>query len=354
MEIPKNAKLLIRKAIKLRDGFLASILLRVSELIGNLFTLALLLKLENRFSNMGYKSNLLLGAIQVRLPRDPLAVTVGQEEGGSDQRARESLKVVIPVHSKDVECLALTCAGVLRNARPRPSEVLIVTNDVGRCESKIAELTSSDRAFISVIAEDDVISRAGIRGLLDGFPRERLGWVLQQVIKFQTACESEIPVLVLDSDTVLIAPRTFLKSGKVLLMVGTDSHKPYFEHIRNYFDAKPKMEPLSFVTHHQLMHPSVLRDMFIRFGGLSRWLKLGIGKRGSASPVSEYQTYGAFRFKYWKDEVVIGSWSNRNAFEKEYQFLEIPPYLALDQLEKNHAEISFSISFHSYMKPAQP
>jgi hypothetical protein len=112
------------------------------------------------------------------------------------------------------------------------------------------------------------------------------------------------------------------------------------------------MEPLSFVTHHQLMIPSVLQDMFVRFGGLYRWLKLGLEKEGSASPVSEYQTYGSFTFKYQRDNLMLGSWSNRNALEKEYQLLAIPPYLALDQLEKKSGRNFFSVSFHSYLKPA--
>ncbi len=350
MEISKIVNLHFRLVTKLRASLLSATRQMSIFLIGNLFTLNILLKAEKKLSNMGRKSNTILCAIQARLPQDPLAVSDGH--GGGGQMAHESLRVVIPAHSKDIKCLALTCAGVLRNARPRPSEVLIVTNDVAKCESQIAELGSSDRASVRVIAEEDVILRSGISGLLDGFDKGRSGWVLQQAIKFQTASESEIPVLVLDSDTVLIAPRTFLKAGKVLLMVGTDNHKPYFEHIRGYFDAQTKMEPLSFVTHHQLMIPSVLQDMFVRFGGLYRWLKLGLEKEGSASPVSEYQTYGSFTFKYQRDNLMLGSWSNRNALEKEYQLLAIPPYLALDQLEKKSGRNFFSVSFHSYLKPA--
>ena len=299
---------------------------------------------------MGRKSNTILCAIQARLPQNPLVVSDGHGEG---QIGHESLRVVIPAHSKDVKCLALTCAGVLRNARPRPSEVLIVTNDVAKCESKLAELDSSDLALVRVIAEGDVILRAGISGLLDGFDKGRSGWVLQQAIKFQSASESEIPVLVLDSDTVLIAPRTFIKAGQVLLMVGTDTHKPYFEHIQSYFDTQTQMEPLSFVTHHQLMLPSVLQNMFVRFGGLYRWLELGLEKKSSASPVSEYQTYGSFTRKYHGDNSILGSWSNRNALEKEYQLLAASPYLALDQLEKKSGRSFFSVSFHSYLQPAK-
>lgn len=316
-------------------------------LLAHFASLGFLLRLEATLSRGGLKSRELLDAIQSRLSDNPLWGP--QSDGRATEGSSESLRVVIPIHSKDVRCLALTCAGVLRNARPRVSEVLVVTNSVNLCASEIAKLRKADRSLISVVNERDVFISAGLLSLISQF--ERPGWVLQQAIKFQVVCESELPVLVLDSDTVLIAPRTFLSSGRVLLMVGNDCHRPYYRHIRKYFDAENGVQPLSFVTHHQLMQPRVLLDMFSRFGGLDRFLALGLETTGLESPVSEYQTYGAFSWQYWRGGgVVLGSWSNRNASQEEYKLLGRHPYFALDQLEKQSDRKVFSVSFHSYLE----
>lgn len=309
-----------------------------------LFSLHELLTLEERLSSVGIKSKIMISAVQLELPIDPLVTPAprGVELGKPD------LTVVIPVHAKDVRWLPLCVEGVNRHANP--IEILIAANDMEPIQDRLADHGWPDGAPIRLISETDVIARADESGLIHKFDGRKKNWVLQQILKMQLAAESSHPVLALDSDTILVAQRTFFSTDQTLLLVGADTHRPYWKHIRAYFGTTSRLEPLSFVTHHQAINPQIMREMLARFGGISRWLHLGLNQDFTESPVSEYQTYGSYHYRFHRNQAVLGQFSNRNASNSEFELASLPPSLALDILERSSSEHVHSVSFHSYIR----
>lgn len=143
--------------------------------IKNLFSLRELLRIEKRLSSVGIKSKIMLSAVQLELPNDPLAIPPRVEFG------KPGLRVVIPVHAKDVRWLPLTVAGVNRHANP--IEILIVVNDIKLVQARLADCGWPEGAPIRLVPETEVIAGAEARDLIHKFEGRTRNWVLQQILK---------------------------------------------------------------------------------------------------------------------------------------------------------------------------
>ncbi len=168
------------------------------------------------------------------------------------------------------------------------------------------------------------------------------GWVTQQLVKFSVLMQPDaIPTLILDSDTVLLHEKTWLAGDdRQLLQVAHEFDTRYREYIRVFFSLKKRL-PLSFVTHHQLMHPLIVNKMFPSGPKSLKdwWLK------SQAFPeafLSEFEAYGSFIYEMHRERVNLGGWSNLLSpsfarFSKELEASEKAP----EKLIPDYCSVSF-------------
>ena len=132
------------------------------------------------------------------------------------------------------------------------------------------------------------------RDVFSKFSKDRHLWLLQQYVKTKFVHSAENPVLIVDADTFLVKKIDFISTlTHTFLLNENDFHYPYNRHFERFAGLKAPL--LNFVSHTQIQLPSIVRDIYgLDFeSGWIRWLNSGYSK-GENSPVSEYQTYGAY------------------------------------------------------------
>jgi hypothetical protein len=179
---------------------------------------------------------------------------------------------------------------------------VIVDRNSPKLES-LAKLNSWDR--IRVIEESEYSAElAKLKKYIDLYNPSRRTWILQQCLKTIFVCYSELPVLIIDSDTFIKTGFSPINAGVQQLLVGNDYHYPYSSHIRKFLKINPI--GLSFVHHVQLQQPAIVREIYGKnpVDGLSGWLNTGVST-AEYSPVSEFQTYGDFILQKYPEKVQI-------------------------------------------------
>ena len=244
-------------------------------------------------------------------PRDPL------------RRSRNlaPIDLVVPFVEKDLRSLELVIEHVVKNVRNPIEHVILITprNREGtgprfvRDESTdILNSILARRPLVEIRFDQDVLGTEILQELEERFGRgdRNAGWVTQQLIKFSAAVASTARAsLILDADTLLLSPKTWLTSeGKQLLQVANEYHKDFMTHVFHYFQV-PKKLKLSFVTHHQLMQTDVVREMFPHGArSLLDWWKSSTDSIGR--DLGDYEAYGAFLAHHHPDRVAFGSFAN--------------------------------------------
>lgn len=234
------------------------------------------------------------------LPVDPLAA-VG---------APDPIDVLVPCHPKDLPTARVAVASVLRHLAGVVRELMVVVPD----ETDPPEWLR--RGHVHLRRDSDLLDGAfGVggrdrRALTDGFRH-------QMAVKWAGPLVSMHPTLVLDADTVLLRPRTWLVAG-VQVLDCRAKHQPAFDrHSSRYLGTSYGRMP-SFVTHHQLLQPDLLSEVLDAEGGriapgsLARWLEAGADDRPS-----EYQVYGAAAVSRHRDRVRPARWAN-TTFKTEH------------------------------------
>ncbi len=263
------------------------------------------------------------------------------------------LTVLIPCIIKDAAILPTTVEA-LGSAVQNPIERIVVLcpdDEVERMRQLVPD-------HVDIVSENSLpvpLARAAIDELV---PRERRGWVWQQVLKLAAVAMSDAQgVLVVDADTVLLQPRTWLREKRQLLPLARESHLPYVHHTRVALGRQVDVGPMSWVTHHQLMQPQVVRSMLdsiercgsaARTGGrldgfsidraLETWVRSADFREESA--LSEYHTYGCFLRSLDRHGAVLARWGN--AITGADHVAE-----QLDQFRSTRPD-ALSVSCHSY------
>lgn len=250
-----------------------------------------------------------------------------------------TINIIVPTTGKDFwkVKLALMCA--IRACRNPVGEILVVVP--GR-ELAIAKSYSWDA---TVVAEEEFV-HPDIRLAVGRYAAVgRAGWAMQQMIKLYGTWKSEVAgVLVLDSDTILLGHRTYLtESKKQILSFSRENHMPYEMHATRIWGNRRRHRGLSYVTHHMLMQPDIVRQMFPTVGGLVRWLDLGDLSEPSA--VADYHSYGRWIADNAPSRYRIARWNNQPVLlgKKDVLFFEGN----LDALDSRFAP-ALSVSSHSY------
>jgi hypothetical protein len=217
-----------------------------------------------------------------------------------------TIDIAIPCHKNDFDNLPLVIQGARVSVRNPIGNIRLITPEYLSMELQ----TRFPDCIVST--DESVLSADSVQAINELVPKERRGWMIQQIIKFQMVITSDqVATLILDADTVLLSPRIWLDSeGTQILCIANEYHLPYKEHIRKVFGGQNHL--LSFTTHHQLMKKDSVREIFGQNGeGLVKWLKLADFNESSAT--SDYETYGEWMVQRNPKQVVFAKWNNVSA-----------------------------------------
>ena len=234
----------------------------------------------------------LIKIISLSQPSDPLR-----------GKTLPTIDVAIPCHTKDFDNLSLVIQGAKACVRNPIGKVKLITPEYSSMElqTKFPDCL--------VLTDESVLSADIVEVIDELVPKERRGWMIQQIIKFQMAITSDqVATLIVDADTVLLSPKIWLNSqGTQILCIAEEYHPPYKKHLRKVFGGQKHL--LSFTTHYQLMKRDSIREIFgCDSEGLIQWLKLA--DFSEDSPTSDYETYGEWMVMKNPNQVVFAKWSN--------------------------------------------
>ena len=150
---------------------------------------------------------------------------------------------------------------------------------------------------------------------------ERDGWVLQQFNKLAWAAQADsMGVLILDADTFLTRPRLFLdSSGNQVLLPTWEYHRPYYEVYDQLGGPLSKIDVSgpSFIAHHMLMQPQMVRELLNDFGAAtvddfaqSIFQTVDLTSDLHSSLCVDYELYGQWMYRRRLSKVRLGRWSN--------------------------------------------
>lgn len=245
-----------------------------------------------------------IDAIRVRYiwqalqPLDPLR----HDTGGR----LPTIDVLIPAHPKDAFALRYALSSAQAGSANPIRRFVVVTLD-----DAVAELGEKLPTGTEVVSESSVLGELG-PWVREHVPPEARGWVIQQCIKILWVLGNDASAtLVLDADTILLKPRTWLNErGVQALCVSVERHREYVRHSTRCWPVSEESQSVSYVTHHQLMQTRFLQEMFPDgAASLRRWVAHADFRQPSA--LSEYHSYGAWVRTFRKADAVCASFKNR-------------------------------------------
>jgi hypothetical protein len=245
------------------------------------------------------------------------------------------IDVLIPCHPKDVGNLQIVIDSIFANVLNPIKVIRIITTQEG--------ITTIHPNFPKTVVEleNDYIPKRVFDFIRAEVPNSRQGWILQQVVKIMGSIRSEaVATLVIDSDTVLLRPKSWLDSkGNQSLSFAYEYHVPYKNHQESLFGYQSLQ--LSFVTHHQLFKKEHLLALFGRNEEfLLQWVMRGDYSRDSA--ISEYDTYGEWVYLNRKQGVVLTKWNN--AISR----IKLNEFSSYEEVKSQFPTFN-SVSAHSYL-----
>ncbi len=259
----------------------------------------------------------------------------------------KTIELVVVSTSKDFDILYHSVTFALKaisGYRSGGVRIIVPSRDVEQCRLVFNNLSN----LVTVVDESSIVSRSQFSVISNGFGA-RNTWVLQQLLKVRAVMDSKSDaVLILDSDTVLLRKRAWFDAdGRQILMPTSEFNPPYYEFL-NKLGISRAIPKYSFISHHMIMQPEVLRGILENVGLADLDNLIGYcvenSDRSVQSPICiEYELYGQSLFNKNRDKFFIAPWSNAT-IPKKYSEL-----ILNSQVLKFILTRSFnSISFHSW------
>lgn len=268
-----------------------------------------------------------VGRAERSLPTDPI--------GGSLEYLPD-IDIAITAHQKDFAWLQLVIETATMNSLNPIAGVRIISPP-----GPIPNLLDGISAKFEV--ESELLGSEAVRRIAAIAPPGRVGWILQQVIKFYACLTADAPAtLVIDADTVLLYPKIWLSpDGRQALSPSMEYHRPYVLQTELHWGELGSPHGVSFVTHHQLLQKEIVAEMFPRgLDSILEWVSNIDPEEQSA--ISEYHSYGTFLSNTHPDRIAWARWANAVAFDA-----------TADSISMNGLRRRFpwaqSVSFHSYL-----
>ena len=248
------------------------------------------------------------------------------------------IDVVIPIDPKDFRVLLLTIESVRSNLSHTIDNIFVISLD-----NDLIKIFCAQHGCIH-INEDTIlpIKLNDIDYKVKG--KNRAGWIFQQLIKLSTDCISDKKyIFVIDADTILVRPQSFISENKMVLLTADEFHKPYFRTFKRIFGYHT-VSPVSFIAHQMFFsakHLSKLK-MEIEKTNNKPWYQAIIDNldTNENSSFSEYETYGNWMMKKYPKLIKTEYFFN-------VRLMEIHTY-SLDHFTRMYGRSYSSISIHKY------
>jgi hypothetical protein len=270
------------------------------------------------------------------------------EQGGKTSSGYEaSVEIYMLASEKDVECLDITIPFAYRSVSGLAISrlVLVVPDSI---VEKIEHILGGLSIDFQVRPESSVVSYSDLVTIRNHFG-ERAGWVYQQTLKLALLQNSVATyALIVDSDTVLLNPREWVKADASIALTPTEEfNDAYFLFLENLGSLIVPPET-SFVPHHMFYEISAFQTLTLQ-------LKMDNTARiiekikehsdiSSPSPFSlDYEMYAQWSLAVLNPRIRLIRWSNISVSRSKLHFFrKHPRLLRLSGLFYN------SLSFHSW------
>ncbi|MBI5078290.1 MAG: glycosyltransferase family 2 protein [Candidatus Yonathbacteria bacterium] len=250
----------------------------------------------------------------------------------------EIIDVVIPTVSKDYTLVGEVIESIKENLKHKISNFYIVSQ-------KNKEMLEFCEKHNYVFVDEVSVLGYGkdfINYVVNG--KDRSGWIFQQLLKLSgDIFVTQKKYFILDSDTILIKPHSFIKNGKDVFLQSEEWHDQYFRAFKKLFGYSSN-NTLSYTAHMMIFDCERLKEMKKRIGDLhgATWDKVYLSTIDQKEPscVSDYDTYANWMKRNYPSEICFTPFYN-TALPRE-------KLLPLSALTKQYANKYKSISFHHY------
>ncbi len=267
----------------------------------------------------------------------------------SSRQSLPEIEILIACAAKDLFLLPAAITGALASSHNPIARIsLVVPEDIVKQTKSLASSLELSVLEVVVIPETELVSAVWIQILRDAYG-SRFGWVLQQMLRNRFIMHrSTMPTLVVDADTVLCFPRTWIDSeGRQVMTPTWEFNAPYYSylHLRMGTSANPRY---TFIPHHMLMQPRIFAEANIEAEIDDDALLLSAVLEKSSDPNPSafclvYEIYAQWLMFKASETVFLERWSNRFILRSK-QTSE-----SFDQEIRNARERGFcSVSFHSW------
>lgn len=166
--------------------------------------------------------------------------------------------------------------------------------------------------------------------------KDRAGWIYQQLVclYYPFLQNNSENVLVLDSDVFFTKNIDFFAKNKGIFTVGTENHKPYFDHMKQLHPDLLKVDKYSGISHHMLFNKKILTSMFEMIENYhnTEFYKVYIEKLNphEASPSADYEIYYNYALSFYSEHYEIRklNWANLEKLSIsnliEYDMVSLP------------------------------
>lgn len=175
--------------------------------------------------------------------------------------------------------------------------------------------------------------------------KDRNGWLFQQLLKISSDSfvQSE-NYLVLDSDTVIVSPYSFISRSKFIFQESTEWNAEYFKMFERMFGYRAKNK-LSFVCHMMIFNKSLLTELKQELYEKHHksWDAVIIDNinHNQYSGFSEFETYGNWMYIHHKNKI------NKVPFYN--QSITRDKLVDISKIQRRYSKYYTSVSFHTYV-----
>ena len=253
----------------------------------------------------------------------------------------EPIRVFMPMHEKDSWMAHLAVAG-LCSSSDHPIDSITV------CIPDGLEPPRWTGQYPIEVTRDSEVLRTVFSEGESAFPSS--GYLRQMSLKLIAAASSDISTLIQCSDTALLRPRVWMFEGRQILPVHRKSPQMFHRHSATFLGVPAAVRQSSTTTHHQLMQPGLVHELFGRGEAMRERLTEWHEIREHEAPC-EYQVYGSHLRLSRPEGWLPASWRHHNstvAWEEMRSLPELSRAEAeevLNRLREEHSHL-FGLSLH--------
>ena len=229
-----------------------------------------------------------------------------------NNRSKEVLDVVIPLHEKDAEMIDCVIDAVQKNIS-KLGKIYIVSKE--KYSDRCIWIDEAKYPFTIKDVGDEIGGKGGVGN------HNRRGWYYQQILKFYIFDVIEglsDYVLILDGDTKPAKVMNFIQDGKIYCdkLDGPCIFQTYYRHMHkvvphlNYVEAKANP-----VIHHAVFKRDIIKNLMTKVEEVHNkpfWkvflnsvdMRYGTSRKGFYVGASEYMIYYHFCMNYYRDQVI--------------------------------------------------